>query len=69
MDAVTKLREILPEVDPALITAEDRLALLDLIAGSFAAGGGGFVSPQPTGVVARQSAPRSRSRSAVLAAG
>lgn len=45
MDAVTKLREILPEVDPALITAEDRLALLDLIAGSFAAGGGGLRQP------------------------
>jgi len=40
MDAVQRLRQAMTEVDPALLSVDDRLALLDLIERTFTAGGG-----------------------------
>lgn len=43
MEAVEQLRSAIKNVDPALLTTEDRLALLDLAQAAFlqTAGGGG----------------------------
>jgi len=39
MDAVQRLRQAMTEVDPALLSVDDRLALLDLIERTFTGGG------------------------------
>jgi len=41
MDAVQRLRQAMAEVDPADLTVEDRLGLLDLVERAFIGGGGG----------------------------